>query len=266
MERVAFLLERTGARLGCLLNPESLIVRRTAGVRPRRTLGGQLTGARLADDPLLYTGGGMTELRLDLLFDVTLAGSTIESEDVRDLTRPLWELAENAAGDDGYGRPPLVRFVWGKSWNIPGVVAAVAERLEHFTPEGTPQRSWLRMRLLRASEPAAPAAAAQATEQLPFSAEDLADLTVASAPAEGTEVHAIVGGGEASPGSAPVAEGVDAVSGASTERLDELAYRYYGNPAYWRALAALNGIDDPLHLLAGSLLRITSLPALLEML
>lgn len=266
MERVAFLLERTGERLGCLLNPESLVVRRTAGVHPRRTLGGQLSGARLADDPLLYTGGGMTELRLDLLFDVTLAGSTIESEDVRDLTRPLWELAENASGNDGYGRPPLVRFVWGKSWNIPGVVAAVAERLEHFTAQGTPQRSWLRMRLLRVSEPAAPSAAAQTAEQLPFSTEDLAGLSAAGAPAEGIEMHAIVGGGASLPEEELPAEGVDAVSGGSTERLDELAYRYYGNPAYWRALAALNGIDDPLHLVAGGLLRIASLRTLLEML
>ena len=265
MERVAFLLERTGVRLGCLLNPESLIVRRTAGVRPRRTLGGQLTGARLADDPLLYTGGGMTELRLDLLFDVTLAGSTIGTDDVRDLTRPLWELAENASGDDGYGRPPLVRFVWGKSWNIPGVVAAVAERLEQFTPEGTPQRSWLRMRLLRVNEPAAPTAA-MASGQIPFSAEDLAGLTAESAPAEDVEVHAIVGGGERAPEAEQPVEGVDVVTGASTERLDELAYRYFGDPAYWRALAALNGIDDPLHLVAGSLLRVMSLPALLEML
>ncbi len=251
MERVAFLLEESGNRLGCLLNPESLVMRRTAGVQPRRTLGGQLTGERLADDPLLYTGGGTTELRFDLLFDVTLAGSSIESDDVRDLTRPLWELAENSRGDDGTGRPPLVRFVWGKSWNIPGVVAAVAERLEQFTPEGAPQRSWLRMRLLRVSEPAAQAAAAQAAEQLPFSAEDLSSIDETVAPPEGAEVHEIVGGGEESP--QPDAPGV---SGASTERLDELAYRYYGNPAYWRALAAFNGIDDPLHLAAGSLLRI----------
>src|SRR5512138_885882 len=129
MERVAFLIESTGERLGCLLNPESLVMRRLAGVRPRRSLSGQLSGTHMAEDELLYTGGGLTELRLDLLFDVTLAGSSFETDDVRDLTRPLWELAENSAGDDGFGRPPLVRFVLGKSWNVPCVVAAVAERL-----------------------------------------------------------------------------------------------------------------------------------------
>jgi nucleoid-associated protein YgaU len=105
-----------------------------------------------------------------------------------------------------------------------------------------------------------------ASGQIPFSAEDLAGLTAESAPAEDEEVHAIVGGGERAPEAEQPVEGVDVVTGASTERLDELAYRYFGDPAYWRALAALNGIDDPLHLVAGSLLRVMSLPALLEML
>src|SRR5919199_346831 len=146
MERVAFLIEDTGVRLGCLLNPESLVTRRVAGVRRRRSLSGHLTGVRLADDPLLYTGGGRMELELDLVFDVSLAGSSITSDDVRDLTRPLWDLAENTPSDDGWGRLPVVRFVWGKSWNLPCVVEAVAGRLEYFTAEGAPRRSWLRMR------------------------------------------------------------------------------------------------------------------------
>jgi hypothetical protein len=153
MERVAFLIEETDERIGCMLNPETLVMRRVAGVRPRRSATGQLTGEGLTDDPLLFTGGGRTELNLDLLFDVTLAGSSISTDDVRDLTVPLWELAENANRRDGFGQPPLVRFIWGKSWNILGIVLAVSERLESFTPEGVPRRSWLRMRMLRANEP-----------------------------------------------------------------------------------------------------------------
>ena len=35
MERVAFLVERTGQRTGCMLNPEGLTLRRSAGVLPR---------------------------------------------------------------------------------------------------------------------------------------------------------------------------------------------------------------------------------------
>src|SRR5258708_5977543 len=154
MERVTFLVEATGVRLPCLLNPETLVVRRLAGVRPLRSAAGALAGAALADDPLLHTGGGRTELDLDLLFDVTLGGGTVATDDVRDLTGPLWSLVENAAGHDGRWRTPTVRFVWGKSWNVPGVLVAAAERLENFTPHGTARRSWLRLRLWRVAEQA----------------------------------------------------------------------------------------------------------------
>ncbi len=136
MERVAFLLETTGERLGCLLNPDSLIVRRLAGVRLRQGSGGTLTGVGMSDDRLLYTGGGTTELGLDLLFDVSLSGSSVQTEDVRDLTRPLWNLAENATESSRYGRPPTMRFVWGKSWNIPAIVAGIAERFAFRYPLG----------------------------------------------------------------------------------------------------------------------------------
>src|ERR1700686_4396973 len=106
MERVAFLLEKTGERIPCLLNPASVVVRRLAGVRVRQSSTGPLTGAALKDDPLLYTGGGMTEILLDLLFDVSLAGTTVAAEDVRELTRPLTGLAEGSEGEDGYGQVP----------------------------------------------------------------------------------------------------------------------------------------------------------------
>jgi len=96
VERVSFLVEATGTRLSCLLNPETLAVRRLAGVRPRQTASGALTGAELSDDPLLHTGGGRTEIDLDLLFDLSLGGGTVVADDVRDLTRPFWNLAENA--------------------------------------------------------------------------------------------------------------------------------------------------------------------------
>jgi hypothetical protein len=247
MERVAFLIEETNERLGCLLNPEGLVMRRAAGVQPRRSVAGQLTGLGLADDPLLYTGGGRTELELDLLFDVSLAGSSISSDDVRDLTAPLWNLAENAARPDSYGRPPLVRFIWGKSWNLLSIVVAVAERLERFTPAGAPQRSWLRLRLLRVTAP--PARTLTARHPAPAIS---STLEGSEASESRVRVHQLIGGepAEASGLATPAAP-----SGPG-ERLDQLAARYYGDPAVWRLLAAYNNIDDPLHVPAGQLLRI----------
>ncbi len=161
MDRVAFLIEASNQRIDCLLNPENLVIQRQAGVRARRSASGQVAGPGLGEDPLLFTGGGRTQFDLDLLFDVDLSGSSIRVKDVRELTRPLQQLAENSAQDQNPRRLPLVRFVWGKTWNIPGYVTALVERLEAFTPEGVPQRSWLRLRFLRADE--APKESAQGT-------------------------------------------------------------------------------------------------------
>lgn len=153
MERVAFLIEESNTTIRCLLNPENLIVRRVAGVAERRSLTGSLTGTSLLDDPLIYTGGGRTELELHLLFDTSLVDSSTRPGDVREMTAPLWNLAENRGSADRYGSPALVRFLWGKAWNVPGVITAIAERLEQFAPSGAPQRSWMRMRLIRVTDP-----------------------------------------------------------------------------------------------------------------
>ncbi len=245
MERVAFLLEETGERLACMLNPESLTVRRLAGVQARRSVGGTLTGAGLGDDPLFYTGGGTTELILDLLFDITLAGSSVVADDVRQLTAPLWNLGENGGSRDTYNRPPLVRFVWGKSWNIRGVVASVAERLEHFTPEGEPMRSWLRMRLLRIAEPSS------TNVESPASLQSIEMLGVAPPETLGGTTRPVA-----------ATEEVNVHQYAADERLDELAQRLCGHASMWRWLASFNDLADPLHIAPGSLLRIPSLKLL----
>ncbi|MBN9389035.1 MAG: hypothetical protein J0I20_13495 [Chloroflexi bacterium] len=239
MERAAFLIESSGERIGCLLNPESVVRRRRAGILPRQSSGGRLTGSNLADDPLLYTGGGQTELCLELLFDVNVAGSTIPTENVQDLTRPLWQLAENSEDFYGLGELPLVRFVWGKSFNMPGVIVAVAERLEQFGLGGAPQRSWLSLRLLRVSEPVERISPFAGIETLAFSPEDLyRQQGGRSNRVRRYETHQ--GGAELN----------------FADRLDVLAYTYLGAASLWRVLASLNNIDDPVHLSAGITLEI----------
>jgi hypothetical protein len=252
VERVAFLIEETNQRLSCMLNPEGLVVRRQAGVRSRRSATGNLTGAGLTDDPLLYTGGGRTELQLDVLFDVALADSATTTEDVRDLTGPLWRLAENAARSEGYAQPPVARFIWGKSWNVPGIVVAVSERFEQFNPDGLPQRSWLRLRFVRVAETPPQPSSVPPQLTAPESLNELKDsLPSLDIPEEDVQVHEVVGsGGEED-------------ERATTERPDQIAYQYTGDPAVWRLIAIFNGIDDPTHLAAGDLLRIPPLSLLL---
>ena len=233
MERVAFLIEETNERLGCLLNPEALVLRRVAGLQPRRSLGGTVTGINQSDDPLFFTGGGRTVLELALLFDVTLPGSTVQTDDVRALTAPFWRLAENTANRAGYGHPPQVRFIWGKSWNIPGMIEAVAERFDRFTSQGVAQRSWLSLRLVRVNEPLPGPMEAPAVGLA-----DLPDTTTLATPTEEWEATLPLG------------------DGAESERLDQVAAKTYGNPSLWRLLAVANNIDDPAEVPAGTVLRL----------
>ena len=72
MERVAFIVEETGERITCMLNPEHIVQRRIAGLAPRRSGSGIVAGPARSDSPLLHTGGGRTEIELQLLFDVDL--------------------------------------------------------------------------------------------------------------------------------------------------------------------------------------------------
>lgn len=149
MERIAFLVDATGERIDCLINPETLVVRRLAGVRQAGLPGAALGSG--SDDLMLFTGGGRTELTLDLLFDVDLVDAAHRPSDVRELTGRLWSLSENAEG-----RPPQVRLVWGKRWNLPGVIVSVAERLDAIDSDGTPRRSWMRLKMVRTKEEPAP--------------------------------------------------------------------------------------------------------------
>jgi len=253
MERVVFLLEQTGERVSCLLNPEHLAFRRTAGFAARADATGIVTGYGLSDDPLIATGGGRTELDLDLLFDLEIAADLNPLQpaptdataadiaapppgpsDVRELTRPIWNFAENAASDTGYGAPPAIRFIWGRSWNILGVAVAVAERLERFTPEGMPQRSWMRLRLRRITDSAAGASVAPpVTPQFESAPPDT---------------------GMAGDGGSEVPVPVDR-DGTPLLRLDQVAGDVYGDTSLWPALAAFNGIDNPLDLEEGVVLR-----------
>jgi hypothetical protein len=257
MERAAFLIQdpqrrSTRARLSCLLNPNTLVFRRVAGLRRRRSLAGAVTHDGLRDDPLLQTGGGFTELRLDLLFDVNIPGTWLGSSasddnaaepvarDVRDLTRPLWNLSENHPRAGEVAGPPRIRFVWGKRWDFPAVVAAIAERLESFTSSGVPQRSFLRLGLVRADDDPlnddllAPSATrpTPALEPEPTSLLDV--LPVAEQPAPQT-YEAYV-----SPG----------------HPLYMTAFLFFGDASRWRVLADANPDVDPLLVPPGTALRI----------
>lgn len=230
MERVAFLVEPAGERIACMLNPESLVTRRWTGVRPLRSVGALAAGSTIGDDPLLQTGGGTTEIVVDLLFDVSLAEGPTPVNDVRDLTRPLWRLSENARPAQPGAR--VVRFVWGKMWNVRVVIAAIAERVEYFDGDGAPGRSWLRMRMLRIDEPP-PQEQAAAT---------IAPLAVAGAQMQMLQIPSLP---TPTPGTS---EGETPADAAPPVRWDNISWEAYGDCSIYKDLLDFNGVDDPFHL------------------
>jgi hypothetical protein len=264
MDRVAFLIEPGGDRIDCLLNPESLTLERRAGLRVRADATGVLTGHGLSDDPLQATGGGATHLDLRLLFDTNLAAELRgpvppplpdapppEPPDVRALTRPLWNLAENGPAAEGLGAPPRVRFIWGSAWNVLGVVVALAERLDRFTATGVPQRAWIRLRLRRVAESETPG------PPPPPPVTPLYEFPDALAP------ELLPGGGPGGAGGEEWPSVLVAVApdGMPEQRPDQIsAAAYGGDPRLWPLVMEANGVDDPLQLPEGQVLRLPPRP------
>jgi hypothetical protein len=251
MERAVFVMESDNSHLPCLLNPEGVTIQREAGVRMRTLSSGPIVADGSSHDPLLYTDGGRTELTLDLVFDVSLVSGITQSatpdtvpapavEDVRDLTRPLLELAESSTRNpENY--VTFARFIWGKAWNLRGLVLAIAERLECFTDAGVPQRSWLRMRFVVVPEDAEQSAdtGANAGLKLPVTLDEVKKIDPDEVLSHFTLSDAVTSSGD-----------------PSSERMDEIAYHHYGDPTLWRLIAAFNRIDDPLADHSGRLLQV----------
>jgi hypothetical protein len=229
MERLTFIPTGTHQQISCLLNPEHLVQTRVAGLRRPRSGSGPVSGARLSDEPVLHTGGGRTVIDLELLFDLGLAPDSPQITDVRQLTRPLWDLTENRLSGPDAGTTPSVRAVWGKDAGLVAVVEAIAERLEAFDSAGAPHRSWIRLRLRRIPDPTPPPIEPDAvTVPVPE------EVTAMATDAEPGGTHTALSGGVDDAGVLQPAE-----------RLDQLAARYYdGRPWLWRLIAAANDLDD----------------------
>jgi hypothetical protein len=84
---------------------------------------------------------------------------------------------------------------------------------------------------------------------------------------DGTPIQAkvnitIEGDAEIKAGKNPTSHAIDTRRVHTTvqgETLHSVAYAEFGRPAYWRAIAELNGIDDPLRVAAGTALLIPTL-------
>jgi len=230
MERVAFLVEPDDHRISCMLNPETIVITRSSGIRERESIGGAVSGKNLNDVPLIFTGGGVTYIEMELLFDITIKGSSLITKDVRDYTSNFFEMAENSYDNNGSKRPKIVRMIWGKSWNIPGVITEIAEKLDYFTKGGVPRRSWLKLRLRRVNEEDTISDFIEKIVELLNESLTIADELDATSPYgqsyESEELRA------------------KSITVMLNDRLDAIADKYYNDPSLWRLIASFNGITD----------------------
>lgn len=167
-----------------------------------------------------FVGSGTAKMQVELLFDTSAGGG-----DVRKHTEAVafFIAAKPEPGADSKRTPPGVRFEWG-SFIFQGVVDGLDETLDYFSEEGVPLRATLALSLSR-----------QAIEFL------------FGKPAQAAGAAPGIPG--AAPGTAPLEP---AQAGDSVQRLAGRA----GRSGDWKAIAAANGIEDPLRLPPGSLVDV----------
>lgn len=93
------------------------------------------------DSPILQFIRGQNEkLTLDLFFDTTEHGMGETVKDVRDLTKPVYQLVKIQPKTHA---PPRIRFTWGQGLSFKAIVESVQQKFDLFNPVGIPLRATL---------------------------------------------------------------------------------------------------------------------------
>lgn len=170
---------------------------------------------------LNYSGAQSGSMSLRLFFDTTDAGGPVT--DYTDKLLSLMEVDPSLPGsneNNNNARPPWVQFHWGSMYSFKAVVTSASVTFTYFATDGTPLRADVDLSLT------------QYEDGKVFGPQN---------PTSGTphphRAHRVQPG----------------------ETLDRIAAIHYGNPTRWRAIADLNGIEDPLALRPGRVLAIPEL-------
>jgi Contractile injection system tube protein/LysM domain len=158
-----------------------------------------------------------------LWFDTTDTGDPVTK--YTDKLMALLDLDKKVQGtseNTNNARPPVVRFHWGHMVSFPCYVSSVDVEFTYFSSTGVPLRAKVDLEL----------------EQ--FSEDELAKQNPTSGTPFPHQVHRMLPG----------------------ETLDRISAHYYGDSNRWRALAAANGIEDPLAVRPGALLMIPEITSL----
>ena len=180
-----------------------------------------------------FVGAGTTKLALTLWFDVGSPqppGGGARVDDVRKLTKKVayFITPKPVQGQRDKFVPPAVRFVWG-SFQFDGLMDALEETLELFSPEGKPLRASLGVSLSQ--------------QKIQFAFRDTGSPT-GGAGGPGAP------GTPSTPGTQPLAQ---APAGSTVQGLADAAGK-----DDWQSVAAANGIENPRLLQAGALLDLNA--------
>lgn len=235
MERIVFLVESLDLRISCMLNPETIIINRNSGISNINTLNTQTNSN-------LYRNNENTWVDMELLFDTTLPNYIDIDKDVRTITGKFYQMSKRSnLNINGY-RQPVVRMIWGKGWNQPGIVSDIAERLDYFDNSGIPRRSWLKLRLILLDEEVDRKKSVQISDE-----KKLVNKIVLQSNKDTNDFK----------------EAVKSSSSTVVDcRLDQLAAKLWGSPNSWKIIAAFNNISDPLMDFRGKRLKIPDLDTL----
>jgi hypothetical protein len=178
-------------------------------------------------DGMQFVGSSTTKLALQLWFDVT-AMEKDPVDDVRRLTTQVLYFMKPKESDADPAKkvPPGVCFHWG-DFMFKGMVEALEESLEFFSPDGKPLRASLSLTLTK-----------QAILEQKL--------------AEGGKVE--VRPGHKPPGHAPLK------SAKQGESLQNMAGKNKkgGGKAGWQGIAAANDIEDPLRMAPGQFVNLNA--------
>jgi hypothetical protein len=203
-------LDSGGAPIRCMFNPKEYTFNKTNSWKAGDTKGSNVP-------PLEFEKGQPATLQLQLLFDTYADGSDVRKEFTDDIWKLMQVDEDLKDKKNKKGRPPRVRFQWGKTWSFEGVITKISQKFTLFLPDGTPVR---------------------ATLDVTFQQSRDESLYPRQNPTSGGQdtVHLWT-----------VQEG---------DTLAWIAYKEYGDTSLWRTIADANRMTEVRHLRPGTVLEI----------
>jgi hypothetical protein len=165
-----------------------------------------------------FLGTGGLKLSMQLFFDDFASAKGDVTPKINKLFS--WQVPNKDSSVQTWS-PPLVKFAWGENGvlnGFQGILTDVSASYTMFNRSGTPIQATVDITIVQANGIPVP--------KWP----DPPGTNPTSHALDARRVHVVVEG----------------------DTLASIAYSEYGDPGYWRALAEVNGIDDPLRVRPGA--------------